>query len=261
MNTYLKNKQNTFIFQPKRRRVGPVDDHAESGSSSSDDGNDIPPPLTSYRPPSVVRKRRKGGNVSWGSAPPDQETDSSSESEYVPPRSAGPKRGGGSGVRRRSAAPDGFQSEARIEALEASVSAFADSNDRLYEQNQMLIEQMAGLQRKLADRPGSSSGSVITKVTPFTANISEKTLEKIKEGKFVEFRKLLEDSPEDDESTSRTLSTDGKGNSLVFKSKQVKDKKKKLSFTEWSLAWSRFRGVLESVPGGDNLPARLSQHF
>ena len=248
------------MFQPKRRRVGPVDDHSESESSSSDDGNEMPPPLTSYRPPYVLRKRRKGGNVSWGTAPPDQEIDSPSESEYVPPRSVGPKRGGGSGGRRCSAPPDGSESEARMVALEASVSAFADQNDKLYEQNQMLLDQMAGLQRRLADGPGSSSGNVITKVTPFTANISAKTIEKIKEGKFVEFRKLL-DSPEDEDSTSRTLSTDGRGNSLVFKSKQVKNKKKRLSFTEWSLAWSRFRGVLESVPGGDNLPARLSQHF
>ena len=252
------------MFQPKRRRVGPVDDHSESESSSSDDGNEMPPPLTSYRPPYVLRKGRKGGNVSWGTAPPDQEIDSpsESESEYVPPRSrsAGPKRGGGSGGRRCSAPPDGSESEARMVALEASVSAFADQNDKLYEQNQMLLDQMAGLQRRLADGPGSSSGNVITKVTPFTANISAKTIEKIKEGKFVEFRKLL-DSPEDEDSTSRTLSTDGRGNSLVFKSKQVKNKKKRLSFTEWSLAWSRFRGVLESVPGGDNLPARLSQHF
>ena len=127
------------------------------------------------------------------------------------------------------------------------------------EQNKLLKAEMADLKR-VVSKNGNPVGRVITKVEPVAARLSPKIIEKIKEHKYVNFVELLE-GPEEPEETNQTLSSDGRGNSIIFQSKHNKTSKKFLSFQEWGVAWSRFIGILTEDSPDRSLTANLSQHY
>ena len=186
--------------------------------------------------PIVIRRRKRGGSAQWGDA------------EDVRPdvTIAGQDR----------ARPEEHD---RFVAIEASLGALAERNDRLLSQNESLQEQVADMREQLASRRAEESGSVITKVLPVSALVPQKAIEKIRENKYVDFRELLQ--KKDAEESLQPLSKDAEGNEILIRRKAAKPPSRLISWSDWGVAFSRFGAILAEWRGDSSLPAKLGRHY
>ena len=105
--------------------------------------------------PVIIRRRKRAGSAQWGDA-----------------GDVGPDVMIAGQARAQPGEHD------RFAAIEASLGALAERNDRLLSQNEALQEQVADMREQLASRRAEESGSVITKVLPVSALVPQKAIEK-----------------------------------------------------------------------------------
>ena len=194
----------------------------------------------------ILRKSRRGGDIAW--AIPDEQ-DFCHRRRSLSPRQ-----------HRIPQAKESHDHD-RLRSIESSLGALAACNDRLLSQNEALQQQVAHLESTMANAPAGATGHVITQVRSVQSRVPSKIAEKIKEGKYIDFRDLLNTKEDANLNHSHTISTDNAGNQLVFKQAQSKIYKQEISWRDWGIAWSRFLAILTQASDDPSLAANLSHHF